>query len=122
MAVRTGNGWLTLDGTEFQPHEFSWLWLLAVATYGVGDTVTSVALIWFSRTVHEANPLIRAAAQTFGPSGLVGLKLATFFLCIGISLQAANTDGDRLLYYGPPVVLTLLGIFVTVHNLRLLTL
>lgn len=121
MAVQNGDGWLTLEGTEFQPREFSRLWFLAAATYGVGDIVTTVALIWFSATVREANPLVRAAAEAFGPGGLAALKLVTFLVCIGVSLQAANTDGDRLLYYGPPLTLTLLGAFVTVHNLRLLT-
>ncbi len=122
MTVRYGSGLLTLDGTEFSVREFSQLWWFATATYGVGDVVTSIALIWFSTTVREANPLVRTAAEVFGPSGLVGLKLVTFLVCMGVSLQAANADGNRLLYYGPPFTLTLLGAVVTVHNLRLLVL
>jgi hypothetical protein len=110
---------LRLSGTPFGEREFSRLWFFATATYGVGDVVTTIALIGFSDRVREANPLIRAAVETLGNAGLVGLKLAVFLTFILVSVDAAQRE-DRIFYYLPPVVLTVLGTFTTVYNLRLL--
>jgi hypothetical protein len=110
---------VSLDGTPFDPTEFSRLWFLATVTYGVGDVVTTLALVRFSASVVEANALLRTAIEQFGLSGLIGLKLAALFACLAISLAGAR-DGDSALYYGPPAVLTLVGAFTTVYNLRLL--
>lgn len=117
MAVRSR---LTLDGTSFDAGEFSRLWWLAAATYGVGDVVTTVAVLQFSPRVDEANPVLAAAVEQFGQPGLVGVKLAAFALCLGVSLDAAHRR-DALLFYLPPVALTALGLGLTAHNLWLLT-
>ncbi|MDS0292806.1 hypothetical protein [Halogeometricum luteum] len=114
-----GRSLLTLEGTPFAEGEFSRLWLLAAATYGVGDVVTTIALIYFSASVDEANVLVRFAVESSGQVGLVGLKLAVLLACIGISLAAAN-DEDAFSYYLPPVVLSVVGAFVTAYNVRLL--
>jgi hypothetical protein len=115
----TDGGLLSLDGTPYDPTEFSRLWTVATATYGVGDVVTTIALVQFSDAVGEANAVLRAAIDAFGPWGLVALKLAAFFTCLGISLVGAR-DGDPALYYGPPALLAVVGGFVTAYNLRLL--
>jgi hypothetical protein len=115
----SGGGFLSLDGTPYDPTEFSWLWVVATTTYGAGDVVTTVALVGFSDSVVEANALLRAAIDTFGLWGLVGFKLAAFFSCLTVSLLGAR-DGDSTLYYGPPAVLALIGAFTTVYNVRLL--
>jgi branched-subunit amino acid permease len=81
--------------------------------------VTTIALIHFSDTVNEANVLVRAAVETFGQAGLVGLKLAVLLTCLGISVSAAN-DEDAFSYYLPPLVLTVVGAFTTTYNVRLL--
>lgn len=93
----TNRGRLTLTGTPYEIREFSRLWTLAAATYGVGDIVTTVALLHFDQTVGEANVLLRTAVEAFGNAGLVGLKLAVFLACIGVSLDAAHRE-DSLLY------------------------
>ncbi|WP_251342763.1 hypothetical protein [Haloplanus halophilus] len=115
----SGRTLLSLDGTPYDDAEFSRLWLVATATYGVGDVVTTVALVRFSASVSEANALLRTAIEAFGLWGLVGLKLAAFFTCLAISLSGAR-DADDLLYYGPPAVLALVGAFTTAYNVRLL--
>ncbi|MFD1598998.1 hypothetical protein [Halobellus rarus] len=110
---------LRLEGTPFDGREFSRLWFVATATYGVGDIVTTIALIGFSERVREANPLVRAAVETLGNAGLVGLKLAVFLTFILVSVDAAQRE-DPIFYYLPPAVLTVMGTFTTVYNVRLL--
>lgn len=102
------------DGRQFVA-----LWLLALATYGVGDTLTTVAVIWFSDGVIELNALIRLAVDAFGFPGLVALKLLAFAGAIGISLVGI-ADDDRFLYRFPAVTFSVFGGFVTTHNLWLL--
>jgi hypothetical protein len=114
-----GREWLSLEGTPFTPEEFTRLWLVASLTYGVGDVVTTIALIRFAPAVAEGNAIVRAAFDAFGESGLVVVKLAAFFLCIGISLYSAQR-GDRFGYYLPPAVLAVAGAFTTAFNLRLM--
>lgn len=110
---------LTPDAAFFDPDEYANIWLLATMSYGVGDIVTTMALVRFSARVQEANLLLQYVVNQFGQFGLVALKLAVFMTCIAISLTAAR-DEDRFVYYVPPVVLTLVGTFTTVYNLRLL--
>jgi branched-subunit amino acid permease len=113
-----GSRW-TLRGTSFEEREFTNLWFLATATYGVGDVVTTIALIHFSDTVNEANVLVRVAVETFGQAGLVGLKLVVLLACLAISVAAAN-DEDAFTYYLPPLALAVVGAFTTTYNVRLL--
>ncbi|MFC6725755.1 hypothetical protein ACFQE1_15550 [Halobium palmae] len=110
---------LTLEDTPYDGDEFTTLWTIAAATYGVGDVVTTIALVWFVPHVSEGNPLVAGVVDAFGQPGLIGLKLGAFLFCLLVSLLAAQ-DGDRLLYYGPPAGLSLVGAFTTVYNLRLL--
>ncbi|WP_198665622.1 MULTISPECIES: hypothetical protein [Haloprofundus] len=110
---------LSLSETPFDEREFTNLWFLAALGYGVGDTVTTIALMGYSPTTVEGNPVLRWAVTEFGQSGLVGLKLVAFLACLALSLDAAR-DGDRLWYYAPPIALTLVGAFTTVYNVRLM--
>ncbi|MFB6103059.1 MAG: hypothetical protein ABEJ73_10900 [Haloplanus sp.] len=113
------SGPLSLTDTPYDATEFSRLWLIATTTYGVGDVVTTIALVQFSDSVGEANALLRTAIETFGLGGLIGLKLFAFFACLAISLTGAR-NADSALYYGPPAMLALVGAFTTVYNIRLL--
>lgn len=107
-----------LTGRE---QEFYWLWILATATYGVGDIVTTLTILYFDVGVREANLLMQRAFDGFGQNGIIALKFVIFIACLSISLYAAEKL-DWQLYYAPPVVLTLVGAFVTAHNLRLMLL
>jgi hypothetical protein len=102
-----------------RPNEFYWLWIAATATYGVGDVVSTVAFLRYVPTIEEANPVVRFALESFGLSGLVALKIAVYLVMLWISVEGAR-DGDGLLYYFPPVLLTLTGTYLTASNLRLL--
>ncbi|AXG07845.1 hypothetical protein DU500_16205 [Haloplanus rubicundus] len=110
---------VSLDETPFDPTEFSRLWFLATLTYGVGDIVTTLALVGYSASVNEGNVLLRTVIESFGLWGLIGMKLLAFLFCLVISLYGARDD-DSALYYGPPAMLALVGAFTTVYNLRLL--
>ena len=111
--------WTTLHNTAIDRAEFTRLWLIATAMYGVGDVVTTIALLEFSTAVREANAIVRASVDLFGQPGFVVLKITVFVACILISVNGANAE-DRLLYYLPPVILALFGAFTTSLNIRLL--
>ncbi|MFB6188829.1 MAG: hypothetical protein ABEI57_03000 [Halapricum sp.] len=112
--------WLTLAQPEFDVESFSIVWLLAVATYGVGDVVTTIAIVWFLPLYAEANPLIHFAVSLFGGGGFLAVKLLVFYGVLAISLWAGFQGRDKLMFYGPPIVLALVGLFTTVHNLALM--
>jgi hypothetical protein len=112
--------WATLEDVSFSEASFARVWLLALAAYGVGDIVTTIALVWFSPFHVEANPIIAAAIDAFGGGGFLALKLLVFYACLGISVWGAVSDDDPVLFYGPPLVLGILGLFATLHNLNLL--
>jgi len=117
----------TADGTRssietasFEGGSTAAVWLLALATYGVGDVVTTVAIVYFVPLATEANPVVRAAIDAFGAGGLLALKALVFYCCILISHNVGLRTRDRLLYYGPPVVLAGTGAAVTAFNLSLI--
>ena len=109
---------LRLEDTPFEPREFRRLWTVALATYGVGDIVTTVTLLYFTRRVSETNIVVQLVVEAYGQWGLVGLKFATFLVCIAVSVYGARTE-DRLLFYLPPTALAVVGAFATAFNLRL---
>ncbi|WP_144799247.1 hypothetical protein [Halorubrum depositum] len=102
-----------------RPQEFYWLWIAATATYGVGDVVSTIAFLEYVPTIDEANPVVALALDSFGLSGLVLLKIVVYLVMVWISVSGAR-DGDALLYYFPPVLLTLVGTYLTASNVRLL--
>ncbi|MFC7070948.1 hypothetical protein [Halobaculum lipolyticum] len=110
---------LSLETTPFDEREFTQLWLLATALYGVGDVVTTIALIEYVPEIDEGNLLMATAVEQFGLLGLVGLKVVVFMLCIWVSLWGAR-DGDAVVYYLSPALLAVAGAFTTVYNLWLL--
>jgi len=112
--------WLTLEGSPFSRQSFSGVWAVALATYGVGDVVTTIAIVYFTSAFTEANPAIRWAIQSFGGGGFLGLKLLVIYCCLGVSIWGGVLDEDPLLFYGPPALLTVMGLGVTVFNLSLL--
>jgi hypothetical protein len=111
--------WLTLEHSPFDVDSLWTVWLVALATYGVGDVVTTIAIVWFLPLYTEANPLIQFAVEIFGGGGFLALKLLVFYAVLGISLWAGVPERDRLMFYGPPLVLAAVGVFVTGHNLVL---
>jgi hypothetical protein len=112
--------WFTFENAPFSTDWFNTAWLAALATYGVGDVVTTIALVYFVPLTTEANPAVRVAIETFGGGGFLALKLLVFYLCIAISLWGGLLDRDRLLFYGPPLILAVFGAATTVLNLALM--
>jgi len=118
--VTADANWLNFEDSPFSEVSFSRVWLLAAATYGVGDVVTTIALVWFSELTTEANPVIREAVVAFGGGGFLALKLLVLYACIGISIWAGKGEDDRLMFYGPPLLLTIVGLYTTASNLNIL--
>nr|WP_303645270.1 hypothetical protein [Salinirubrum litoreum] len=110
---------LSLEATHLSPNRFYWAWIFATAGYGVGDTVTTVAIVWFVPWVAESNPVVAGGVATFGLAGLVAVKLGAMLACLAIAHHSALA-GDRLLPYFLPVGLGLFGTLVTAWNLLLL--
>ena len=95
------------------------IWVLALSTYGVGDGATTAMIVWGAPLYREANPILSAVIETFGSSGLVGMKLLAIGACLAISISGYRND-DLFTWYLPPVVLTLVGTVTTLLNLSLL--
>jgi len=95
------------------------IWALALATYGVGDGITTALLVWTSPLHTEANPVVAAAIGAFGGGGLIGLKTLAIGACIAISFWG-GIDDDQFVFYLPPVTLALVGAVTTLFNLSLL--
>ena len=102
-----------------RPREFYSLWIAATTTYGVGDIVSTIAFLEYVPAVDEANPIVAGALDAFGLAGLVGLKIAVYLVMLWISVHGAR-EGDSLLYYFPPVLLTAVGLVLTGSNVWLL--
>jgi hypothetical protein len=131
MSVLDGDdsarGWEVVTGDlddllslgRFSTEEFARLWLIATATYVVGDSVTTMAIIRYSRTIAEGNAAMAAAVESFGEAGLIGLKLAAMLFGLAVSIYATR-EHDRILYYTPPAFLAVVGAFATAYNIRLL--
>jgi len=96
---------------------FVQVWLLALLAYGVGDTVTTVAVM-ASPLYAEVNPVVSGAVAAFGTGGLLALKFAAFAVCSGLSLRGGRL-GDPFLRYMPPAVLAAVGATTTAVNLGL---
>jgi hypothetical protein len=111
---------LSLATAPTTHREFVWLWIVATTGYGVGDVVTTVALVNYHPAVTEGNPLLARTMETLGLGGLVAAKLVVFGLCFGLSYYAVRVWRDRVMYYFAPVVLLLFGVFFTVYNVRLM--
>lgn len=112
--------WSSVDPEVGGRQEFYWLWILATTAYGVGDIVTTVALVFYAPAVREGNPLVAVALQTFGLGGLIALKLVVFFSYIGLSVYAMHVWKDRFLYVVLPLSLAIVGGVLTILNLSLL--
>ncbi|MXR41855.1 hypothetical protein GRX01_10970 [Halobaculum sp. WSA2] len=110
---------LSLADTPFEDREFSWLWVIATGLYGVGDIVTTLALIGYIPAIDEGNLEMAVAVESFGLVGLIALKAVVFGACLAVSLWGARA-GDRLVFYTPPALLAVVGAFTTAYNPRLL--
>ncbi|WP_224335329.1 hypothetical protein [Haloprofundus halobius] len=111
--------WLSLDGTSVTERRFYWAWIAATAGYGVGDVVTTIAVVAFASGVVEGNPVMAASISSFGFAGLVGLKLAVFGLCLVTSQYSARV-GDPVIPYVLPAVLAATGAGLTGYNVWLM--
>ncbi|WP_181686289.1 hypothetical protein [Halorhabdus salina] len=112
--------WLHFEGSPFEEDTFRNVWLLALATYGVGDIVTTITIVYFSEIHVEANPIVNASIDAFGGGGFLAMKLLVLYTCLGISIWAGRLENDRLLFYGPPLLLMLVGLLITGTNLMIL--
>lgn len=100
-----------------KPREFYQLWMLAAATYAVGDTVTTISFVLFPVPGGEANPVLRAAIYEYGLVGLIVIKLVAFGIGIFVSWIAADVKLHPVVYYAPPALFAVVGAYLTISNL-----
>ena len=108
----------TTDDTRPMTHRLGlWvLWVIAVATYGVGDSVSTIIAVYLVDGLGEGNPLVAVLLAEFGIQGLFGLKILVFLIAITINLYGRQRE-DWVGYYGPPAFVALLGAVLTASNL-----
>lgn len=102
-----------------RPREFYLLWFVALLTYGIGDTATTIVAVSTVPTLAESNLVVAAILAGGGLPALLLVKLLVFLVMLAISVRGTRRS-DRLTYYWPPVVTALLGLILTGWNLRLL--
>jgi hypothetical protein len=111
--------WFHFGGVALRDAPFVCVWVAALLTYGVGDLLTTVAVV--SSPVHaEANPVVGTVIAAFGGGGVLALKFAAIAACFGLSIWGGLRDDDPFLFYMPPTVLAVVGTATTVLNLGLL--
>lgn len=99
--------------------EFYLMWLAVLVTYGIGDTLTTIAGVVFSVGIEEANPLVALGLARFGIAGFLAIKLAVMIVLFALS-TIGSIRGEKLTYYGLPILAIVLGIFLTASNLQLI--
>jgi len=87
------------------------LWAIAIATFGVGDLLTTVAFLT-AELNHEGNPLAVAAIDHFGLWVLIPWKFAVFAAFVGLYRLAP--ESTRV---GVPLGLALFGSLLTGWNI-----
>ncbi len=109
--------WLHTEGEFLSSRSFSSVWAVALATYGVGDVVTTSP----SSTrpdVHRGESSDSVGDPVVRRRRLLGLTPRD--TPSGLTIRGGVLEEDPLLYYGPPALLTVLGLAVTGFNLTLL--
>lgn len=98
---------------ELTSTEVHW-WLVAVLFYGIGDYVTTVVAVRRADVV-EANPAVTALlSEQPSPLGFAVLKAGALIVCFLGFLAIADTP----LAVGVPAGIAVLGLFVTLSNVR----
>ncbi|MDY6819302.1 MAG: hypothetical protein SVG88_11630 [Halobacteriales archaeon] len=100
--------------------EFYAIWLLAAITYGAGDIITTMLVVYGHPALGEANPVVGWLIMRFGIGGFLLAKIGIFLGGIALSWEGVKT-GSVLLYYLPVVGMVVFGVVATVINLNLLT-
>lgn len=99
--------------------ELYFLWGVAALTYGVGDILTTILLVYAIPGLNEANPFVHWGLRTFGLPGLLVMKLGVFAIGIYIT-RLGLRQKDRILYYAPPLGMILFGAWATTVNYMLI--
>lgn len=99
--------------------EFYFLWLAAVLSYGLGDTVSTLVAVTLVPGLIEGNPIVASVLDSFGLYGFLLIKIVVFLILLSISVQGAKTD-DRFSYYWPPILTTGVGLLLTGWNTLLI--
>jgi hypothetical protein len=90
------------------------LWVLAVAFYGVSDTVTTLAGLR-AQGAQEAGPVAMAAMSYAGVPGFLALKAGFVSACF-LVWAVVETPGRVAI----PLALAVTGVGITLWNLRVL--
>jgi hypothetical protein len=102
-----------------RPREFYLLWFVALLTYGIGDTATTIVAVFTVPTLTESNLVLAGVLAHGGLAGFLLVKFLVLLAMLAISVRGTRRD-DRFAYYWPPVATALLGVLLTGWNLRLL--
>jgi hypothetical protein len=90
------------------------LWLSSIATYGIGDVVTTYTGLNMEG-VSESHPVADQVLQETGVGGMIGMKIVTL-TGFGLLYGAAPDDWK----VGVPTGLTTLGTLIVLNNVRVI--
>lgn len=90
------------------------LWLVAVAFYGVGDTVTTFVGLQHGQ-IAEVGPLAASLIGRHSIGGLLALKLVTFGVAYAVWRTIRTPSRNAI-----PLALAVVGVVVTLWNLAVI--
>lgn len=94
----------------------SFIWLGAVATFGVGDVLTTMKGLEMTG-VEEAHPLSEVVLGVGGPTGMILMKALVFAGAFYAYENVAPKDWR----VGIPIGLTVLGTLIVMNNLLVIS-
>lgn len=91
-----------------------WLWVIAIAFYGVGDVATTIAFIEAGIAEGEAHPVAAVGIEAVGTWILVVWKAAALALLFGVYRLVERVAPSSAV--GVPLGTALLGMALTLWN------
>jgi hypothetical protein len=91
------------------------LWTTAIATYGIGDIITTQAALEEHPAVFEGNDVATVVLDRFGPEGMILMKVGV--LMVASAAYDELPEPERI---GIPIGLSLLGIAIVANNTMVL--
>lgn len=105
---------VAVDSPDAPPTAERWLWVVAVLTYGVGDTATTLVGLE-SGSVAEAGPVAGSLIGAYGAPGFLLLKLCTLALFFAAWYALRSPSRAAV-----PLAVAVAGTLITAWNLFVL--
>lgn len=106
---------------QLQDRQDAALWAAALAAFIGGDVVTTSYGLGSSDEIEEAHPIADAMMEAVGEEqAMIGGKVAVSAVAFGAYLYALRHPETREFASLFPIVLLLIGLGITTHNVRVI--